>query len=114
MRIKFVVIFFVIFAQVSFIPKAGAGDEEFHLRILEALKRMHIRLVRIETNKIASLKSVQDSLLNEIMTMRTSLEQIQSTGELNKKEMLASVEGVKTKIFELLFICFRKAPHICC
>jgi len=34
MWIKLVVIFFVILAQVSFIPRAGAGDEEFHLKIL--------------------------------------------------------------------------------
>ena len=99
--IKFVVIFFVILAQVSFIPKAGAGDEEFHLKILEALKRMNVRLVRIETNKLRSLKAVQESLLNQIMALRTSLEQIQATGEMNKTEMLASTEGVKTKILDV-------------
>jgi len=101
MWIKFVVIFFVILAQVSFISKAGAGDEEFHLKILEALKRMNVRLVRIETNKLRSLKAVQESLLNQIMVLRTSLEQIQATGEMNKTEMLASVEGVKTKILDV-------------
>jgi len=101
MWIKFVVIFFVILAQVSFISKAGAGDEEFHLKILEALKRMNVRLVRIETNKLRSLKAVQESLLNQIMALRTSLEQIQATGEMNKTEMLASTEGVKTKILDV-------------
>ena len=101
MWIKFVVIFFVILAQVSFIPKAGAGDEEFHLKILEALKRMNVRLVRIESNKLRSLKAVQESLLNQVMSLRTSLEQIQATGEMNKTEMLASVEGVKTKILDV-------------
>ena len=101
MRIKFVVIFFVILAQVSFTSKAGAGDEEFHIKILEALKRMNVRLVRIETNKLRSLKTVQESLLNQIMALRTSLEQIQATGEMNKTEMLASVEGVKTKILDV-------------
>ena len=101
MWIKFVVIFFVILAQVSFISKAGAGDEEFHLKILEALKRMNVRLVRVETNKLRSLKAVQESLLNQIMSLRTSLEQIQATGEMNKTEMLASVEGVKTKILDV-------------
>ena len=101
MWIKLVVIFFVILAQVSFIPKAGAGDEEFHLKILEALKRMNVRLVRIEASKLRSLKAVQESLLNQIMTMRTSLEQIQATGEMSKTEMLASVEGVKTKILDV-------------
>jgi len=101
MWIKFVVIFFVILAQISFISKAGAGDEEFHLKILEALKRMNVRLVRIETNKLRSLKAVQESLLNQIMALRTSLEQIQDTGEMNKTEMLASVEGVKTKILDV-------------
>ena len=101
MWIKFVVIFFVILAQVSFISKAGAGDEEFHLKILEALKRMNVRLVRIETNKLRSLKAVQESLLNQIMTLRTSLEQIQATGEMNKTEMLASTEGAKTKILDV-------------
>jgi len=102
MWIKFVVIFFVILTQVSFISKAGAGDEEFHLKILEALKRMNVRLVRIETNKLRSLKAVQESLLNQIMSLRTSLEQIQATGEMNKTEMLASVEGVKTKILDVV------------
>ena len=101
MWVKLVVIFFVILAQVSFISKAGAGDEEFHLKILEALKRMNVRLVRIETNKLRSLKAVQESLLNQIMALRTSLEQIQATGEMNKTEMLASVEGVKTKILDV-------------
>ena len=101
MWIKLVVIFFVILAQVSFIPRAGAGDEEFHLKILEALKRMNVRLVRIETNKLRSLKAVQESLLNQIMALRTSLEQIQATGEMSKTEMLASVEGVKTKILDV-------------
>ena len=101
MWIKFIVIFFVILAQVSFIPKAGAGDEEFHLKILEALKRMNVRLVRIEANKLRSLKAVQESLLNQIMALRTSLEQIQATGEMNKTEMLASAEGVKTKVLDV-------------
>ena len=101
MWIKFVVIFFVILAQASFTSKAGAGDEEFHLKILEALKRMNVRLVRIETNKLRSLKAVQESLLNQIMALRTSLEQIQATGEMNKTEMLASVGGVKTKILDV-------------
>ena len=101
MWIKFVVIFFVILAQISFISKAGAGDEEFHLKILEALKRMNVRLVRIESNKLRSLKAVQESLLNQIMALRTSLEQIQATGEMSKTEMLASVEGVKTKILDV-------------
>ena len=101
MWIKFVVIFFVILAQASFTSKAGAGDEEFHLKILEALKRMNVRLVRVETNKLRSLKAVQESLLNQIMALRTSLEQIQATGEMNKTEMLAGVEGVKTKILDV-------------
>jgi len=101
MWIKFVVIFFVILAQASFIPRAGAGDEEFHLKILEALKRMNVRLVRIEASKLRSLKAVQESLLNQIMALRTSLEQIQATGEMNKTEMLANVEGVKTKILDV-------------
>ena len=101
MWIKLVVIFFVILAQVSFIPRAGAGDEEFHLKILEALKRMNVRLVRIEASKLRTLKAVQESLLNQIMVLRTSLEQIQATGEMNKTEMLASVEGVKTKILDV-------------
>ena len=102
MRIKFVVIFFVILAQVSFIPRAEAlGDEDYHQKILEALKRMNVRLVRIETNKLRSLKAVQESLLNQIMALRTSLEQIQATGEMSKTEMLASVGGVKTKILDV-------------
>jgi len=101
MWIKLVVIFFVILAQVSFIPRAGAGDEEFHLKILEALKRMNVRLVRIEASKLRTLKAVQESLLNQIMALRTSLEQIQATGEMSKTEMLASVEGVKTKILDV-------------
>ena len=101
MWIKFVVIISVILVQVSFIPKAGAGDEEFHLKILEALKRMNVRLVRMETNKLRSIKAVQESLLNQVMALRTSLEQIQSTGEMNKAEMLASVGGVKTKVLDV-------------
>ena len=80
---------------------AQAGNEEFHLKILEALKRMNVRLVRIEVSKLRSLKAVQESLLNQIMALRTSLEQIQATGEMSKTEMLASIEGVKTKILDV-------------
>ena len=101
MRIRLIVIFFVMLAQVSFFSKAEASDEDYHIKILEALKRINIRLVRIETNKIASLKSIQVSLLNQIMAIRTSVEQIQATGELNKSEMLASVQGMKTKILDI-------------
>ena len=101
MRIRLIVIFFVMLAQVSFFLKAEASDEDYHIKILEALKRINIRLVRIETNKIASLKSIQVSLLNQIMAIRTSVEQIQATGELNKSEMLASVQGMKTKILDI-------------
>ena len=97
MRIILAIIFSLMLTQVSFFSKAEAGDEEYHKKILEALKRMNIRLVR-EANKMESLKSVQNSLLNQIMAMRTSIEQIQATGELNKSEMLASVEGLKNKI----------------
>ena len=101
MRIRLIVIFFVMLAQVSFFSKAEARDEDYHIKILEALKRINIRLVRIETNKIASLKSVQVSLLNQIMAIRTSVEQIQATGELNKSEMLAGIQGMKTKILDI-------------
>ena len=97
MRIILAIIFSLMLTQVSFFSKAEAGDEEYHKKILEALKRMNIRLVR-EANKMESLKSVQNSLLNQIMAMRTSIEQIQATGELNKSEMLASVKGLKNKI----------------
>jgi len=101
MRIKLVVFFFLMLAQVSFFSKAEAGDEEYHIKILEALKRMNVRLVRIETNKLASIKAVQESLLNQLMALRTSIEQVQATGELNKSEMLTSVEQVKTKILDV-------------
>ena len=101
MRIRIAIILFMAFAQVGFFSKAEAGDEEYHIKILEALKRMNVRLVRIETGKLRSLKSVQESLLNQIMAIRTSIEQIQATGELNKSEMLASVNGVKTKILDV-------------
>ena len=76
MRIKFAIIPILMLAQVCFFSKADAGDEQYHKQILEALKRMNVRLVRIETNKIRSLKAVQESLLNQIMALRTSLEQI--------------------------------------
>ena len=101
MRIKFAIIPILMLAQVCFFSKADAGDEQYHKQILEALKRMNVRLVRIETNKIRSLKAVQESLLNQIMALRTSLEQIQATGEMNKVEMLAAVGGMKTKILDV-------------
>ena len=58
--------------------------------ILEALKRMNSLLINIETNSLRSIKDVQKSLLNQVRTMQPSIEQIQSTGELNKSEMLDS------------------------
>jgi hypothetical protein len=101
MRFKFAIIPILIVAQISFFSKVEAGDEEYHKQILEALKRMNVRLVRIETNKLRSLKAVQESLLNQIMALRTSLEQIQATGEMNKTEMLAGVEGLKRKVSDV-------------
>ena len=80
---------------------AQAGNEDFHIKILEALKRMNVRLVRIEASKLRSLKAVQESLLNQIMALRTALEQIQATGEMNKSEMLASTEEIKTKLLDV-------------
>ena len=101
MRIKFAIIPILMLAQVCFFSKADAGDEQYHKQILEALKRMNVRLVRIETNKLRSLTAIQESLLNQMMALRTSLEQIQATGEMNKSEMLASVGGVRTKILDV-------------
>ena len=101
MRIKFAIIPILMLAQVCFFSKADAGDEQYHQQILEALKRMNVRLVRIETNKIRSLKAVQESLLNQIMALRTSIEQIQATGEMNKLEMLTSTERIKTKLLDV-------------
>ncbi len=101
MRFKLAIIPILILAQLCFFSKAEAGDEEFHKKILEALKRMNVRLVRIETTKLRSLKAIQESLLNQVMALRTSLEQIQATGEMNKTEMLAGVGGVKTKILDV-------------
>ena len=102
MRIRLIVIFFVVLAQVSFFSKAEAAfdDEKYHKQILEALKRMNVRF-KATRDKMESLKTIQESLLNQIMTIRTSIEQIQSTGELNKSEMLAGVQGVKTKILDV-------------
>ena len=101
MKIRLAITLSIILTQLSFFSKAQAGDEEYHLKILEALKRMNIRLVRIESSKMESLKSLQESLLNQVMSLRTSIEQIQATGELNKSEMLASVDGFKTKILDV-------------
>jgi anion-transporting ArsA/GET3 family ATPase len=76
-------------------------DECRHISILVALKAMNVRLVRMETSKLRSLKAVQESLLNQIMALRTSFEQIQATEEMSKAEMLASVERVKKNVLDI-------------
>jgi len=76
-------------------------DEPLHINILEALKRMNVRLVRIEFKEIKFHEAGQDSLLNQMMSLRTSQEQIQATGEMNTAEMLASANGVKTVVLDL-------------
>ena len=98
MLIRISIVLFLVFSQVGLFSKAEAGDEEFHLKILEALKRMNARLINIETNNLRSIKDVQESLLNQVMTIQPSIEQIQSTGELNKSEMLASIRRAEGRI----------------
>ena len=98
MLIRIAIILLLIFSQAGLISKAEAGDEEYHLKILEALKRMNARLINIETNNLRSIKDVQASLLNQVMTIQTSIEQIQSTGELNKSEMLDSIRRAEGRI----------------
>ena len=98
MLIRTAIVLLLIFSQVGLFSKAEAGDEEFHLKILEALKRMNARLINIETNNLRSIKDVQESLLNQVMTIQPSIEQIQSTGELNKSEMLASIRRAEGRI----------------
>ena len=98
MLIRIAIVLLLIFSQVGLFSKAEAGDEEFHLKILEALKRMNARLINIETNNLRSIKDVQESLLNQVMTIQPSIEQIQSTGELNKSEMLASIRRAEGRI----------------
>jgi len=77
---------------------AQASDEEYHLRMLEGLKRLNNRMIKIETNSLRSIKDVQVSLLNQVMTIQPSIEQIQSTGELNKSEMLDSIRRAEARI----------------
>ena len=99
MLIRIAIILCLVFSQVGLVSKAEAmGDEEYHLLILEALKRMNSRLINIETNNLRSIKDVQESLLNQVMTIQPSIEQIQSTGELNKSEMLASIRRAVGRI----------------
>jgi hypothetical protein len=98
MLIRIAIVLLLIFSQVGLFSKAEAGDEEYHLLILEALKRMNSRLINIENNSLRSIKDVQKSLLNQIITIQPSIEQVQSTGELNKAEMLASNRILETKI----------------
>ena len=98
MLIRIAIVLLLIFSQVGLFSKAEAGDEEYHLRILEALKRMNSRLVKIETNSLKSIKDVQKSLLNQVRTIQPSIEQIQSTGELNKSEMLDSIRRAEGRI----------------
>ena len=98
MLIRIAIVLLLIFSQVGLFSKAEAGDEEFHLKILEALKRMNARLINIETNNLRSIKDVQESLLNQVMTIQPSIEQIQSTGELNKSEMLASIRRAEGRV----------------
>ena len=98
MLIRIAIVLLLIFSQVGLFSKAEAGDEEYHLRILEALKRINARLVKIETNSLKSIKDVQKSLLNQVRTIQPSIEQIQSTGELNKSEMLDSIRRAEGRI----------------
>jgi hypothetical protein len=79
---------FINFSKVD----AQGGNEEYHQKILEALKRMNVRLVRMETDKMRSFATVQESSLNQIMSIRTTMEQIQNTGEMHKSEVIASID----------------------
>ena len=98
MFIRIVIVLLLIFSQVGLFSKAEAGDEEYHIRILKELKRINIRLMKIETNSLKSIKDVQKSLLNQVRTIQPSIEQIQSTGELNKSEMLDSIRRAEGRI----------------
>ena len=98
MLIRIAIVLLLIFSQIGLFSKAEAGDEEYHLKILEALKRMNSRLVKIETTSLKSIKDVQKSLLNQVRTIQPSIEQIQSTGELNKSEMLDSIRRAEGRI----------------
>ena len=102
MWIRIAIIFLINFAQVGYFSNAEAlGDEDYHLRILEALKRMNHRLVRIENDKLKAVQSGQESLLRQNEEIRDVLQQIQATGEINKSEMLAGVSAVKIKISDV-------------
>jgi len=99
---RIAIILVMIFAQTGYFSDAEAlGDEGYHLRILEALKRMNHRLVRIENDKLKAIQSVQESLLRQIEEIRDSLQQIQATGEINKSEMLANLGMMKTKVLDV-------------
>ena len=98
MLTRIAIVLLLIFSQVGLFSKAEAGDEEYHQRILEALKRINARLVKIETNSLKSIKDVQKSLLNQVRTIQPSIEQIQSSGELNKSEMLDSIRRAEGRI----------------
>ena len=102
MYIKIALIFLMTIAQAGLFSNAEArGDEDYHRDILRALKKINARLIFLENDKLRSIQSVQENLLNQIMTIRTSIEQIQATGEINKSEMLANVGALETKILDV-------------
>jgi hypothetical protein len=79
----------------------GKGDEEYHKEIKRALSQIKKRLDSLENNKLRPIKEVQESVLNQIMAIRTSMEQVQATGELNKSEMLSSLNNLKAKTLDV-------------
>ena len=102
MCIRIALIFLMTFAQTGFFSNAEArGDEDYHRDILRALKKIHARLIYLENDKLRSIRSVQENLLNQIMTIRTSIEQIQATGEINKSETITSVGALEMKVLEV-------------
>ena len=102
MWIRVAVILLMIFAQAGFFSNAEAkGDEAYHRDILRALKKINSRLILLENDKLKAIQSVQENVLRQIEEIKDSLQQIQATGEINKSEMLASTEEIKTKLLDV-------------
>ena len=104
MWIRIAIIFLITFIQAGFFSNAegvigGKGDEEYHKEIKRGLSQIKKRLDSLENNKLRPIKEIQESLLNQIMAIRTSMEQVQATGELNKSEMLSSLDNLKAKLW---------------
>ncbi len=98
--LSFLLLLILLFPVNAFAQLFGSDEENWN-RVFVELKKIHSRLVTLETEEMDGLKRHLENMLGEIEEVKHAVPQLQGAVELNKFETLSGLEKTNAKLDDL-------------